>query len=250
MSKISISDIRTLVAEGSLDRAIEDLANNFFQKEFRNYITTISGRYNTLNDKIITGVLTFEEQTSEENKIRVALLTIINKIELTEQHEQRLVNVNQKLSNHAVVEKLLEILGETKKGFAAQNEIRNQLYYNMRKRLSIEEYPEYEDFFSQYYPQMDSDELELHETLRYYTENILNNYNRKALELIIGNEELINAVPKLKALEKHLLVWLGKFEHLFHKYPSYGLIYTAVKERIPFPIGIKEELENYLNNEK
>jgi hypothetical protein len=158
------------------------------------------------------------------------------------------VNVNQQLSNRELVKKLLEILKETEKGFSAQNKIRNQLYNIVKGRLGIAGYPQYEDFFTQYYPDMNSDELELHATLRYYTENILNNYNRKALELILGNEELMQAVPKLKALEKHLLVWLGKFEQLFHRFPSHGLIYAGVKEQVPFPHGIERELKAYLNS--
>ena len=93
---------------------------------------------------------------------------------------------------------------------------------------------------------MDDEDLGYHLSIRDYTHNILYKYNRKALELLFANQHIIEEIPRLKELERHLLVWLGKYESVFHSNLSISLVYVGVKEKVPFPAGIEGELEEYL----
>ncbi|MEL6629757.1 MAG: hypothetical protein AAFQ92_30075, partial [Bacteroidota bacterium] len=121
-------------------------------------------------------------------------------------------------------------------------------YQGLKNRLSVDERLEYEDFLDRYYTHMNDEELASHQSIREFTERILNKYNRKALELILGNEELKESVPKLHELERHLLVWIGKFETAFKEQPAISLVYVGVKEKVPFPPGIERELKEYLES--
>ncbi|MEN2283518.1 hypothetical protein AAGF08_15340 [Algoriphagus sp. SE2] len=55
-------------------------------------------------------------------------------------------------------------------------------------------------------------------------------------------------IPRLKELKAHLEIWLAKFKGLFEITPSSCLIYVGVEEKKGFPIGIEQELREYLGN--
>ena len=244
-----INEIRVVISKGKLEKAIEVSWNNFENSEFEDDIIAIRARYNSLNNKVINGLLSTQDSSIEENRITNSLLKFLNKVEIG-QAKKSLINVNQNLDNYELVNNLLGILDETYKGLYSQAEIRNRLYLNVKKRLSLDDPLEFEEFFSTYYSKMNEEELEYHNSIRDYTENILNTYNRKALELIIGNQKLKEEIPMLNELERHLLVWLGKYEYLFKTTPSLSLIYTGVVERVPFPKGIELKLMTYLKKKE
>lgn len=241
----TVNEIRTYISEGKLKVAISHLWQNFREGAFRDDATLIKGRLETLQDKVIAGVMSGTETTLEENRISYSLLSLLNKIQESET-EASLKDVDRQLDNKALIEKLLDILEETFEGFQAQAKIRNRLYQGLRNRLSVDEHLEYEDFFNKYFSRMNDEELASHRSIREFTERILNKYNRKALELILGNEELKESVPKLHELERHLLVWIGKFETAFKEQPAISLVYVGVKEKVPFPSGVERELREYL----
>jgi len=248
----TVNRIRDLVVKGDINRAILGLVDKFRSHNLKDTVISLSARYKLLEDKKLHGIISDKDITLEENKITYSILMLLNEIERIHA-EKILTNVDQTLDDRTVLKKLLEILNETHLGFISQSNIRDKLYRNIKNRLDIEETLQFEDFFHKYYPKMSQEELEYHNSIRDYTMNILNKYNRKALELILGNNPLIKKVPKLKELERHLLVWLGKYERLFKNTPSLSLVYVGVDEENPipqkkvqFPFGIEEELKVHL----
>lgn len=248
----NINAIRILISKGRINKALLILVDQFQAHILKDSIIALSARYNLLEEKKSRRAITSENATVEENIITYNILNLLNEIDVI-QADVILVNVNQALDEKSALKKLLEILNEAYLGFSSQSTIRDKLYNDIKKRLDIEETLEYEDFFHRYYSKMNSEELEYHNSIRDYTINILNKYNKKALELILGNDTLIEKVPTLKKLERHLLVWLGKFERLFKNTPSLSLVYVGVDEshpiprkKVPFPFGIEDELKKYL----
>ncbi|MEO0789483.1 MAG: hypothetical protein AAFY36_12510 [Bacteroidota bacterium] len=242
-----LNKIRFEISKGNMSLALDHLWKNFNNSSFQDEAIIVKSRFESLQDKMIAGVLSPSDITLEENRISYSLLGLLNKIQEAGT-EANLENVDRKLSSKALIEKLLEILEETYEGFQAQAEIRNQLYRKLKSRLSIEDHLEYEDFFHKYHASMNEEEVAHHESIREFTEKILNQYNRKALELILGNEELKSNIPRLHELERHLFVWIGKFETDFKAKPSISLVYVGVKEKVPFPPGIERELKEYLES--
>lgn len=247
MSKVT--DIRMLIASGNTEEALAELKHNYASGTFMNLTLMLLSRFNQVEEREIAGDLSTEQLTLEKNKITSGLLKLLNKIEKEELQGKTLAGVNQQLEEKTLIHKLLEILEESYQGFKAQAEIRNQLYYKILNRLSIKPGLEFEDFFNRYYSEMNDEEQALHESIREYTQEILSVYNKKALELIIGNEKLYAQIPLLKDLERHLLVWLGKYETVFNRSLAYSLIYTGVKENVPFPMGVENALEKYLSDQ-
>lgn len=250
----AVNMIRDLVSNGDLEQAIKALKDQFQRHQLENDIIALSARYNLLEEKRMQGLISTEDTTVEENKMTYSILKLLNKIDELFA-EATLQNVNQQLEEHSLLRKLLEILDETYQGFRAQARIRDRVYYGLKERLAIKDYLSFEDFFYKYYSKMNQEELDYHNSIREYTENVLNKYNRKALELLLGNTALHSKMPKTKQLEKHLLVWLGKFEGLFENTPSISLIYVGVDEMqpiprksVPFPMGIEHELRGILEN--
>lgn len=245
----NLNEIRVLISLGKLENAIEVSWVTYENHKFKDDVINIRSRFNKFRDDIIKGIFKIDDKNVEESKIRNSLLEFLNKIE--KRHAEKSVdNVGQHLDNYALVVKLLEILDETYQGMQAQAEIRDQLYHGIRKRLDLDDTLEYEPFFENYHPDMNAEELEHHKTMRDYTKNILNVYNRKALELILGNKELKSEIPRLKKLERHLLVWLGKYENIFKKTPALNLIYVGVEENVPFPKKMEKKLRKYLEKNK
>ena len=250
----AINAIRDLISKGALEKALFALRDQFQKHQLKDNIIALSARYNLLEEKRMQGLISTEDTTVEENKITYSLLSLLNKMDEI-YVEANLVDVNQQLDEPSLLKKLLEILEETYQGFRAQARIRDRVYYRLKERLDTKDELSFEAFFHKYYSAMNQEELDYHNSIREYTKNVLNKYNRKALELLLGNTALHSKIPKTKQLEKHLLVWLGKFERLFEDTPSISLIYVGVDEMqpiprksVPFPMGIEHELRGILEN--
>ncbi len=144
------------------------------------------------------------------------------------------------------IKKLLEILRTSYKTFVAQCRVRDEVFEAMRKRLEIDEHMEYERFFSRYYKRMDDEERHLHSIIRSYTANILSEYNARALQILEEHPDLLEQVKLLPQLKEHLTIWLGKYKGVLQASESACLIYVGVEEEVPFPKGVEDNLEAYL----
>jgi len=147
----------------------------------------------------------------------------------------------------ASAREILDLLNTTWTTFVAQARIRNELFERMRQRLGITEHLEYERFFHRYYAQMDEEERHLHNTIRAYTSDALREYNRRILDILEQNPGLLRAVERLSDLKRHLVVWSAKFNGVFTTSPSMCLVYVGVEEKVPFPKGIEDNLQSYLD---
>lgn len=150
------------------------------------------------------------------------------------------------LTKKATAERLLEILDTAYYTFQAQARKRNKLAQKIKDRIPNAKRLQYEDFFHEYFDQMTSGELIDHRIIRAYTANALRDYNQSALELIRENRALAADIPRLKDLKEHLELWLAKFNGIFEITPSSCLIYVGVEEKKGFPVGIEDEIRNYL----
>lgn len=145
------------------------------------------------------------------------------------------------------IKKLLNILRTSFVTFVAQCRVRNELVQAMRQRLGIKDPLEYERFFSRYYSLMDDEERHLHSTIRAYTENVLSDYNTRALQILDQHSELVEQVELLPELQRHLTLWLGKYKNIMRASPSVCLVYVGVEEGVPFPEGVELKLQAHLN---
>ena len=141
---------------------------------------------------------------------------------------------------------LLTTLETTYTTFLSQAAIRNDLYDMMKERLGVAGDLEYEDFFSFYFAQMNEEERRLHETIRSYTIHVLREYNGRALTIAEQYPVLKQHIPRMQELERHLVIWKAKYEGVFLSTPSMSLCYVGVRENVPFPHGIEDELREYL----
>ena len=140
---------------------------------------------------------------------------------------------------------LLENLEASFVGFKAQIFNRNELYDRVRTRLKIEEVVSHEDFFVTYFDQMTTFEKRLHKVIRNYTDYIKAN-NEQARRIVTQLKHLDKKIPQFSKLRRHLDFWLHKYETLFMPDPAMCLVYTGVRDKLPFPKGVEEEVREYL----
>ncbi len=242
---LTYKEIRLLVVHNKFKQVLAELSGRGVDDK----VLELKGWYNSLQDKARQGLLTGSEEMVEENKIRRGLLGL-----LTDLEEQVAVNSTSGTEHGGdlgkVIQQLVEFLSFAYEGFQSQCDIRNDLRRKMEVRLSVRGPREHEDFFNAHYSNMNEFELSDHMEMRDYSKRVIYKYNKKSLELILGNEELFGQFPDIRKLERHLLVWLGKFEWLFEQNPSMGLLYVGVKERVPFPSDLEDRLIQYLESNK
>jgi hypothetical protein len=145
-----------------------------------------------------------------------------------------------------VVQEILDLLEITYITFVAQCRVRDKLVEMLYNRLEIQAVYQYEELFSRYYDQMNTEERHFHKSLRTYTENTLYVHNNRILELIRKNLDLEQDIPSLKLLRQHLILWISKYDGLFQTTPSMALVYVGVEEKVPFPKKVQQELRAYL----
>ncbi|HFA48309.1 MAG TPA: hypothetical protein ENJ95_04740 [Bacteroidetes bacterium] len=245
MIKNILNSARTNIAKSELETAISEMLIYLKGSPRHSDLIIISQNYHSLQKEKTKGLLTYEQGNIQKNRIANSLLELINQLD-KEATEGYLNNLEKPKNNISTIEDLLDILSVTGEAFVAQAKIRNLLVANMCSRLNIKNRLEYEVFFSTYFPKMNSEERRLHNTIRSYTENILSKYNQKALDLINENKSIKKEIPKLKDLELHLIIWMGKYSGVFQDTPSMSLVYVGVEEGVPFPRGIEGELKLYL----
>lgn len=238
------NQIRIHIAENDIQQAIGVFITQLKGDSHLDTLLAIASRYKTLVENRLKDTISSEAYTVDHSRITNDLLELINLVD-TSQVINWMATLQTPSEEKLLAKELVQILDKTYSGFQAQARIRNLLYQQMVQRLGIEERLEYEVFFSTYYEQMNPEELRKHVTIRSYTENILSIYNQKALELIQSNADLIEALPRLKVLETHLVIWMAKFMGVFQGTPSMSLVYVGVEEKVPFPSGIESELRTF-----
>jgi hypothetical protein len=146
---------------------------------------------------------------------------------------------------------LLGLLRTTRTTFIAQAKLRDRLVWHVQDRLILNPYDgrEYEEFISDHYTDLDSEERRMFSTMRSFTSNILREYNQRVLKLIDENPVLESTFPAVQALRDHLLVWLAKYDGTFVNTPDMCLLYTGVQEGVPFPSELEPQLWQFLEGQ-
>lgn len=244
-----LNNSRINISKNDLETALLEMFEYLEGKPKQNDLIIISQSYHSLSEGKTKGIIPYEQAVVQQNRIASSLLELINEID-KEDTEHYLRNFTPPSEDTSILEELLDILKITYEAFIAQAKIRNLLAYNMVNRLKIKELPQYEVFFSTYFSKMNDEELRLHNTIRSYTEHVLGQYNQQAVDLVRQNKNLKQEIPRLKELERHLIIWLGKYNGVFLKTPSMCLVYVGVEEGVPFPQGIEKEIMSFLEGRK
>jgi hypothetical protein len=162
--------------------------------------------------------------------------------------------------NKARLVELHSMLRATKVAFDYQKEIRGRLHAALSKRNSdlVKGGGGCERHFSNAYPSMTDDELELHSIIQAYTIYTLHPINEKILDWLkkdtyykakkwkLGNGHLD---ARLTALEGHLFLWIAKYKMWIPDQPNHALVYLADENQhgLGFPTGIEDDIEEAVN---
>ncbi|MCB0639627.1 MAG: hypothetical protein KDC54_23545 [Lewinella sp.] len=249
MTDEQITHLRALVAQNELDQALTELMDLGKDREWQPQVILFSSRWHALQKEVRDGLIYPQNVPVDRNRLIYSFLELLNEID-AEAASARLQALPGEESPRAVVRQLLDVLAETRRGFNGQLQVRDLLVSKLKERLDIRRHIPLEDFIEQYYEEMTEEERKLHQSMRHFTEAIIAKYNRRALELVIRHPGLREDIPQLAQLDRHLIVWLGKFEGLFQITPGMGLVYAGVKEKVPFPRGIEKQLQAFLDKEE
>lgn len=244
MEKTPLNRIRVLIAESELEQAIGLFISHLEGHDSFDTLMAIAKRYKALVESRLQGLMGPQDYEIEESRIMGDLLELSNWVD-TSRVNNWMASLQIPSEEKVLAQELVELLDFTYEAFQAQAQVRNLLYRQMVQRLGINERLQYEVFFSTYYEQMNPEELRKHRTIRGYTENVLSVYNQQVLEFVKSNRKLKQAVPRLKELEKHLVIWMGKYRSVFQQTEAMSLVYVGVEENVPFPQGIEAELKSF-----
>jgi len=146
----------------------------------------------------------------------------------------------------ALVKVLQRHLADTHTAFVAQIQRRDDLVAAIEKRLGFTNDMEFEKFFFAHYAHLTPSERFEFDQIRAITEGSLQEGNRKVLELLETNSQLLDIAPKMTLLRQHLRFWLNKYDRVFARNPAMCLLYTGVEDGVPFPPGLDGILEDWL----
>jgi hypothetical protein len=235
---ISKEDARAVVARAMLD--ISDIT--FTDRSIETWRNIII--YAIDNSQLLQLI----ETCQKEHVTSIALLEAVNNF-YEQEMEVTEISMPETKNEKALLTQLLENLEASYIGFKAQIHNRNELYERVRNRLKIEELLQYEDFFATYFDEMNRYEMRLHKVIRNHTDYIKAN-NEQSRVIVNQLKHLDRQIPLFNNLRRHLDLWLHKYETLFVKDPAMCLLYTGVKEKMPFPKGVEEEIKTYLEKQK
>ncbi len=148
---------------------------------------------------------------------------------------------------HDVIKDILKHLKSTDVAFQAQKRRRNGLVQTMRKRLNVQEHLQYEKFFFRYYKDLNDEEKFEFEQIRAITEGPLHTGNQKILQIIESMPAALDEILALEALRQHLVFWLNKYDRVFTKREEMCLLYTGVEDGVPFPSGVENDIQEWLD---
>jgi hypothetical protein len=137
-------------------------------------------------------------------------------------------------------------LETTKAAFIIQIHRAENLMSSVQRRLEIDEYLQYEQFFFRYYDRMNEEEHFEFSQIRALTEGLLFPGNNSILQIIDSYPTLRDVLPIIGALKTHLVIWLNKYKKIFINNNKMAVCFTGVEDGVPFPYGVDEEVENWL----
>ena len=247
--------------EGLISRMCKELAKLYITKEDAR---AVAGRAGldiadiTFSDRSIENwrniimyaidnsqLLQLIETCQKEHVTSTVLLEAVNSF-YKQEMEIAETSMPEPANEKARLLQLLDNLEASYIGFKAQIYNRNELYERVRHRLKVEEPIQYEEFFATYFDDMNRYEKRLHKVIRNHTDYIKAN-NEKSKDIVTQLKHLDRQIPNFNNLRRHLDLWLHKYDTLFVHDPAMSLLYTGVKEKMPFPKGVETEIKNYLD---
>jgi hypothetical protein len=190
-------------------------------------------------------LLPLVETCQKEHVTSTVLLEAVNNF-YKQEMEVTEISMPAPTNEKELLLQLLENLEASYIGFKAQIYNRNELYERVRNRLKVEEQVQYEEFFATYFDDMNRYEKRRHKVIRNHTDYIKAN-NEKSRDIVNQLKHLDRQIPKFNYLRRHLDLWLHKYDTLFVQDPAMCLLYTGVKENMPFPKGVETEIKDYLD---
>lgn len=228
------------IIEGNLKQALELLAQSVDDEADREEIILLKSRLNNYQKRLNGGTASQEQLDLELNQIRSAILSLnrhLHAAEATAGKEDRSLELLEEIHHR---------IKATHNAYLAQCNIRNLLMGSLRKRFDIKEVDHYYHVFAQYFDQMTDKEMRYHRMIRGYTQNVIRENHQKTYDLIRAHPSLKTLVPRLEELERHLVVWLSKYESLFLPDESISLVYVGFEEGVKFPTGLEHDLNKYI----
>jgi len=147
----------------------------------------------------------------------------------------------------ALLRRILSNLKDTDAAFEIQTRRRNLLVQHVQARLGITERLSYEKFFFRYYDRLDDEERFDFQQIRGVTQGTMQARNRDTLEILNATPALLDTLPALEALRKHLVIWVNKYDQVFTTTPQMCILYAGVEDGVPFPTGIEKQIAAWLN---
>lgn len=134
--------------------------------------------------------------------------------------------------------------------FVAQARRRNELVASITRRLNVKREQQYEKFFITYFNQMNQEERFVFDQMRAMTSGTLYQGNRNILTLLEGNPDLMEEIPALEDVRKHLAFWINKYHQIFLTREDMCLLYVGVEDGVPFPSGIDKQVSHWLDKHR
>lgn len=178
----------------------------------------------------------------EYNKIRLRLFELTQELESSVATENR---EETQLGEVVFLRELLRHLEISQSTFQAQRNVQKKLIGLLKDRLPDWTYTSVAEGLQDAYPDMAVQEKRLHQILRGYTKNILHKTNQDTLFLLQKNYAFFSLLEGLAYLEKHLIIWLAKFESIIEE-EAVCLIHVGPDEGVRFPMGIEDRIRAYL----
>ena len=138
-------------------------------------------------------------------------------------------------------------LEDTGTAFNAQLRRRKALRKSIETRLAIQSTLQHEKFFFRYYDEMNAEEQWEFAQIRAMTDGLMYKGNRGIRAILTDTPGLLDEVPLLDRLRRHLVIWLNKYEQIFVETPKMCLCYVGVEDGVPFPRAVVKEIAAWLD---
>jgi len=214
-----IEQIHQLIIDNQISDALNLMKSLADESEEINRIVLLQARWDAYQKEELADITEEHVLDKKLNKIRLHTLQFINQLTATTEQDT------------AVLETLLDHLEITHQTFIAQTRIRKQLLKSIYLRYPDKKRRNVVNVLSELYEEMTDDEKRLHASIRGYTQNIIKKYHDQTIHLLITNQQLKKKIKALRHLEKHIIIWLSKYESTFVNNPSVALVYVSIEEK-------------------
>jgi hypothetical protein len=210
---------------------------------FCGYEATDLGRYQAFNDHFKPlEALSHSAQNQVLNELCVSLNKALRAF--TEPAEPGQKDIRLSLREAVLV--LKDLLDTSHEAFLDQCLLRDALVRAIQERLDVGGELEYEKFFSRYFHYLTTAEKPLFERIRAITD-VLHARNQEIVHTMDANPQLLDTFPVLTDLRQHLVFWLNKFDLIFAHNKAMCVLYTGVKDAVPFPTHVHDVIEDWLD---